>query len=133
MRSQIFDTAVPAERTRIKLKAVDCSMCLNIPSSTNHVIVAVSELSTSTDIISHHLSTISKGSLASLAFWVTDQEDTANASQAAQTSMSDHFAALGYRRLIHLSDAAVSVKVGKGSILPDFDVSKALSPVSTTI
>lgn len=131
MHLQIFDTAVPTERTRLKLKAVDCSICLVIPNSTNRVMVAVSELSTVTDIISHHLSTLSRGSLTSLAFWVADREDTVNGPQSTQTSMNDSFTTLGYRRLVHLSEAAVDVKVGKGSILPDFDVSRV--PVSVSI
>lgn len=121
----MFETAVPAEKTRLKLKLDHISLCVSPGGgSTERALLTLEELQYTANFIPEYPSTLTRGQIEGLKVWVADsQKHSTNAAPMRGATCEDRWAAIGYVDLIELPRCPFTLKLGNGSILPDCDVS----------
>lgn len=125
---QVFEAAVPPEKTRIKLRLNHISLCvLPRDQKTERALVTLQELQYSANLIPEHPSSLARGSLTGFKIWVVDVEKTPSDQEAFRhPAFEDIWKSRGFVDLLTLSHCSLTMKLGNGNILPDCDVSSQL-------
>ncbi|KAK4698881.1 autophagy-related protein 2, partial [Phenoliferia sp. Uapishka_3] len=117
-----FETVVPNELTRLRLRIVDGSIQVKPPSLGSLLVINLSEASISTNLMPDMPRTMAAIEVKGLRILAVDSAaDLLERSQSAETGYA-YWKSMGFVDIVDVQRSTVQVRQGNGLVLPDFEV-----------
>ena len=119
-----FETVVPNELTKVRLRLVDASVHVTPPRLESRMVVSIDEAKLSTNLMPDLPRTRIFVEVAGLhALAVDSAADLVERPSVASKGGAGHWKAQGFVQLAVLEKAALELRQGNGQVLPDLEVS----------